>query len=79
MKQFLTDPAESKNLSADHPAVVKQLADLAEQSRTTLGDHAGPGKEARFFDPGEYWPSVITSTDAPEKKSTAIPKAKHKP
>jgi arylsulfatase A-like enzyme len=76
---LLTEPAESKNLSADHPAIVKQLTDLAEQTRATLGDFTGPGKEARFFEPGEHWPAVITSSDNPEKKSNGIPKAKHNP
>jgi hypothetical protein len=61
------------------PNIVLILADLAEHYRTTLGDHTGPGKEARFFEPGEHWPAVITSTDSPEKTPTAIPKAKHDP
>ena len=63
------DPAESNNLAADHPEVVKQLTELAERSHTTLGDYNGPGKESRFFDEGPRWPAAITTDDGKSKKS----------
>jgi arylsulfatase len=58
MFNLRVDPAESKNLAADHPDVLKHLTEIAEQSRATLGDYSGPGKEARFFDDAPRWPAA---------------------
>ena len=41
------DIGESKNISADHPEVVKRLVDLAEKAREELGDVDRPGKGQR--------------------------------
>ena len=57
-----TDPAESKNIATENPAVMKQLTELAEQSRATIGDYTGPGKEDRFFDAGPRWPAAVIKT-----------------
>jgi arylsulfatase len=65
------DPAESKNLAAENADVVKQLTEIAEQSRATLGDYTGPGKEARFYDTEPHWPS------APATKSNKKSKPKY--
>jgi len=58
MFNLRVDPAESKNLAADHPDVLKHLTEIAEQSRATLGDYSGPGKETRFFDVAPRWPAT---------------------
>ena len=41
------DVGESKNISADHPEVVKRLVALAEKAREELGDVDRPGKGQR--------------------------------
>jgi arylsulfatase len=51
-----TDPAESKNLAAAHPEVMKVITKLADEARTELGDFTGLGSGARFFDEGPRWP-----------------------
>jgi hypothetical protein len=73
-----TDPAESKNLATARPAVVKHLSGLANESRTTLGDHTGPGTEARFFDPGPRWPAAAGSSEDSARKPAAKAKGKSK-
>lgn len=50
-----TDLAESKDLTAESPALVKQLIDLVEKSRAELGDFTGPGTGARFHEAGPRW------------------------
>ena len=74
-----TDPAESNNLAAENHAVVKQLTDLAEQSRATLGDYTGPGKEARFFDAGPRWPAAVTTVDSPKNRTVEKKKTIQRP
>ncbi len=74
-----TDPAESKNLAAENPAVVKQIIGFAAQSRATLGDYTGPGKEDRFFDAAPRWPATVTTIDGPEIKTSDKAKAKREP
>jgi arylsulfatase A-like enzyme len=54
--QLSADPTESTDLSAKRPAVVKLLAQLADESRADLGDFTGPGTGAHFFDEGPRWP-----------------------
>ena len=73
------DPAESKNLAVESPAVVKQLTELAEQSRAALGDYTGPGNEDRFFDLGPRWRAAVGTTDDPAMKSNTKTKAKREP
>jgi arylsulfatase A len=63
-----TDSAESRNLAAESPAIVTQLTDLAAQSRATLGDYTGPGKENRFFDAGPRWPKARPAQKIPPPK-----------
>ena len=58
-----TDPAESTDVSAKHPNVMKLLTTSATKSRAELGDHTGPGSGPRFFEEGPRWPSAQASTD----------------
>ncbi len=74
-----TDPAESQNLAADHPEILKQLTELAEQSRATLGDHLGPGIETRFFDLGPRWPTAVNASEVSKMKSADNPKSNLEP
>jgi arylsulfatase len=74
-----TDSAESRNLAAERPVIVTQLIDLAVQSRAILGDHAGPGKENRFFSPGPRWPTTASNSEARAKDSATQTKAKPQP
>ena len=74
-----TDPAESKNLAAENPAVVKQLIGPAAHSRATLGDYTGPGKEDRFFDAGPRWPATVTTLDGRGNKTADKTKTKREP
>ncbi|MBT5901371.1 MAG: sulfatase [Opitutaceae bacterium] len=46
-----TDIAETTDVSAENPLVVKNLLRLAEHARTDIGDIDRIGKNARFFDP----------------------------
>ncbi|MFV0444755.1 MAG: sulfatase [Planctomycetaceae bacterium] len=41
------DIAEGQNVAANHPDVVKQLEQLADQARAELGDHGHPGSGQR--------------------------------
>jgi len=66
-----TDPAESKNLATEHPAVVKLLAKLADESRADLGGHNGPGSGARFHEKGARWPNS-TKQSAAKKRTESI-------
>ncbi len=59
-----TDPAESKNLAAGHPEVVKHITKLAEEARTELGDFNGPGSGVRFFETGTRWPQGVIGSKA---------------
>ena len=52
-----TDPGESKDVSSQHPEVVKQLLTLAEEARADIGDYNRVGKNMRFFDPMEKRPA----------------------
>ncbi len=56
-----TDPAESTNVAAEHPDVVNLLTSLADESRNALGDHTGPGSDARFFEETARWPAEARS------------------
>ena len=46
-----SDPGEQSDLTAKHPAVVKELSELAESARRDIGDFDRIGEGARFFDP----------------------------
>ena len=68
-----TDPAESKNLAAEHPEVVKLITKLANEARTELGDFNGPGSGVRFFETGARWPQSVIGSKAehPGKRKQA--------
>lgn len=65
------DPAESKNLAPERPADVKLLTQIADASRTDLGDFTGPGSGARFHEQGPRWPDRSTRPGAPKKTKAA--------
>jgi arylsulfatase len=65
-----TDPAESKNLAAEHPEVMKLITKLADEARTELGDFTGPGSGAHFFEAGTHWPHTGIESK-PERRSKA--------
>ena len=52
------DVAETRNVAAQHPDVVKRLTALIEKARDDLGDYDRIGTGARFFDPGPKRPDM---------------------
>jgi len=57
-----TDIAETTNVSAQHPAVVNKLLQLAEHARTDIGDVDRIGEKARFFDDEPRRPDIANLT-----------------
>ena len=62
------DPAESKNLAAEHPEVTKLITKLADEARTELGDFNGPGSGVRFFETGIRWPQSVIESKAEDPR-----------
>lgn len=53
-----SDIAESNDVAAEHPEIVRQLTELAESARGELGDYNRIGRGARFFDPDPKRPAA---------------------
>ncbi len=51
------DFGETRNVAAEHPAVVERLQALAEAARRELGDYDRIGSGVRFFEEGPRWPN----------------------
>ena len=53
-----SDLSETTDISAQHPGVVKNLLQLAEQGRSDIGDIDRIGENARFFDDDPKRPDI---------------------
>jgi len=72
------DPGETKSAAAEHPEVVAQLLELAEEARADIGDYNRVGENMRFFDPMDERPEKPVFTNLvrkpkpkPKKKAAA--------
>jgi arylsulfatase len=72
------DPGETKSVAAEHPEVVAQLLELAEEARADIGDYNRVGENMRFFDPMDERPEKPVFTNLvrkpkpkPKKKAAA--------
>ncbi|MFK7910200.1 MAG: sulfatase [Akkermansiaceae bacterium] len=52
-----SDPAESKDVSADHPKVIKRLQNLADKARQDIGDYQRKGARTR--------PTILVNDNKP--------------
>jgi arylsulfatase len=70
------DMGETTNVAGQHPEVVERLLALVQAMREDLGDYDRVGKNMRFFDPIDPFPTQppVPSARKPKKSKNAYTK-----